>query len=119
MMTNQQAILVMESRGVTPGTRSFQFSDAWSRLYQVGEYFVDLMYQPSNRVGKLHGQVLRKDGQAQTFRGSAQLEGEAPIGPDGQFDLSVDRSGEADLTLFLNDKVIEVNGVSFLKATMF
>ena len=119
MMIKEQAVLVMESRGVTPGTRSFQFSDAWSRLYQVGEYFVDLMYQPGDNA-KLHGQVLRTDGKTERFAGEAHLETSSQgLSEDGQFDLPIKSEGEQSLKLNLNSKVVEVNGLSFLKATMW
>ena len=116
---NDQAILVMESRGVTPGTRSFQFSDAWSRLYQVGEYFVDLMYQPGDNA-KLHGQILRTDGQAESFNGEVSWNTDSQVlNQDGQFDIPIKTEGEQSLKLNLNSKIVEVNGLSFLKATMW
>jgi len=115
----EQALLVMESRGVTPGTRSFQFSDAWNRLYQVGEYFVDLMYQPGDNA-KLHGQVIRSDGKTESFTGEVSLDVDSQsLSGDGQFDLAVKAEGEHSLKINLNSKVVEVNGLSFLKATMW
>lgn len=110
------AVLVMESRGVIPGTRSFQFSDAWSQLYRVDDYYVDLMYQPDQSAGTLHGQVLRADGESEDFQGQANLsQSEDAIDTQGQFDLNVEAQGSLNLTLNLSDKVIEINGLSFIQ----
>lgn len=104
------AVLVMESRGVTPGTRGFQFSDAWTRLYKTDDYFVDMRYVPGKAGGKLQGQVLKTDGKSGAFAGSVRLGGETwPIDDCGQFSLSVD-SHPQSIILDLNTTVLELDG---------
>ena len=58
------SVLLMESHGLTPDVRSTSFSSVkvWSKLYQAGPYFVDLMLRPGDRSLDLHGELIAKNG---------------------------------------------------------
>ena len=52
--------LLMESRGFASSTRS-AFSKTWSKLFQVGPYFVDLSCTAAGDSAKFAGQILFED----------------------------------------------------------
>lgn len=95
-MKHTEPVLVMESRGVTPNTRSFRFSDTWSRLYRIDKYFLDLSYHPSEHAARLHGQVLNAAGETLNAEGKVSLYDRTgqevvnvPLNKFGQFNLSM------------------------------
>lgn len=95
-MEYAEPVLVMESRGVTPNTRNFRFSDTWSRLYRLGEYFLDLSYHPAETSARLQGQVLNAEGETLATEGQVSLYDrtgqkvvDVPLDHFGQFSLSM------------------------------
>ncbi len=56
----KQAILIMSSEGTQqPGLRSAART-GWTKLFQAGDYYLDLSYKHDGQQGLLLGQVLRE-----------------------------------------------------------
>lgn len=56
----REAILVMESRGAS-GVRTTSAQTHWSRLYQLGGYYLDMTFKVCGKRGTLQGQLLSSD----------------------------------------------------------
>ena len=91
-----EAVLVMESRGIAPNTRSFSFSDAWTRLYRSQDFYLDMSCEQVEGAAQLQGQLLDTEGSEAQAPGDVVLRdaqaGEvarATLDPSGHFKLTV------------------------------
>ena len=113
-MLNQQATLVMESRGLAPHVRSFHFTDLWSRLYKTEEYFLDITCKPEGEVSQLSGQIMLSSGlepnqnaQVVLYHNDHEI-AQAALDGFGQFKLNVTKHGSFDLEVKFQEARITV-----------
>lgn len=113
-MHNQQATLVMESRGLAPQVRSFHFTDLWSRLYKTEDYFLDITCKPEGEVSQLSGQIMLSTGLEPNqeahivlYQNNSQV-AQSGLDSFGQFKLDVNKHGTFDLEVKFADARITV-----------
>lgn len=113
------AILVMESRGLVPGSRSFTISDAWTRLYKTEDYFLDISYQGTAGAERLMGQLLESSGEEVFGGGQVVLRDTADhelartdICEAGAFNLDLELVQGASLSIELNQESFRVPNFS-------
>lgn len=98
--TPHEAILLMESFGLAPDVRSTSFSSikVWSKLYQAGPYFVDLMLRPGASALALRGEIMTESSTVPsevtvTLRDHHGNAVSSTRASDGAFELEVERQG--------------------------
>ena len=106
------AILVMESRGLVPGSRSFTISDVWTRLYKTDEHFLDVSYKGKEQ---LMGQLLESSGEEAPGGGMVVVHdasnrelARTQLGDSGAFNLQVKPVPGTSLSIELANEQFKV-----------
>lgn len=112
MNEQQAATLIMESHGLAHEIRSIRFSSfrTWSKLFQVGPYFLDVNLQPGKDTLELRGEIMSLDGEDLLLGGTVTLheEGDSqpldttPLDSDVDFKFAIHHTGSYQLTMELN-----------------
>ncbi len=113
--TAEDAVLIMESRGLAPQVRGFHFTDFWSRLYKTNEYFLDITCRPDDAQSRLTGQVMLSSGEdiqetasVRLYQGK-ELVAEVEVDSYGQFNFALEKQGEYELKVVVEAKMISVS----------
>jgi hypothetical protein len=111
------AVLVMETRDSNRGLRTQAFAGGWSRLYQAGDYYLDLSFKPEVKNAVLIGRLLPSTPQ-ERLEGRVKLrpmtggEGlEAPLEPSGVFRFECNVSGDQALMVDLQGTTLRVEPI--------
>ena len=119
------AVLLMESHGLAPNVRSSSFASmkVWSKLYQAGPYYLDVVLGPGERGLSLRGEILAADDSAVPAEGRVTLhDGGGAIlssgslnsraGSEGAFTFDVERSGNYRVEVVLRNELLSVAGLN-------
>ena len=116
--TSYPSVLLMESHGLAPNVRSTSFSSTqvWSKLYQAGPYFVDLMLGPGDRALALHGELMADSAPIPTegtitLRDQQDTVVSTTTAIDGAFSLQPDNPGSFHLDLMFNQETLTLSGI--------
>jgi hypothetical protein len=108
------AVLVMETRSPNVGLRTQAFTGGWSRLYQAGDYYLDLSFKPEVKNAVLMGRLLpsapqeRLEGRVE-LRPIAGGEGiETSLESSGVFRFECNVSGEQALMVDMQGTILRV-----------
>ena len=105
--------LLMESRGFSAGTRS-TFSKTWSKLFQVGPYFVDVSCTPEGNQARFEGQVMREH--QVLSEGRINLKGAKTLNTQlddhGYFGVFIEEPGIHALELILGTDHFSINNLT-------
>ena len=111
------AILIMETRTPKAGLRMQAFTGGWSRLYQAGDYYLDLTFKPDAKNAVLLGRLLPSSPQ-ERLEGRVELvpvaggDGfEAPLHASGEFRFDCNASGEHALMVDLHGTTLRVQPI--------
>ena len=111
------AVLIMETRNSNAGLRTQAFSGGWSRLYQAGDYYLDLSFKPESKTAVLLGRLLpstpqeRLEGRVELLPVSGADGLEAPLHPSGEFRFECNTSGEHALMVDLQGTTLRVQPI--------
>jgi hypothetical protein len=108
-----EAILVMDSRSAPEALRSQNVTAAWSRVYRLEDYYIDLNLKATSHTAVLMGQILPV---TKHLRGSAidikasggKLLENVPVGGAGDFRCTLAYPGVYRLEIRLADRVLEL-----------
>lgn len=102
------ATLVMEAQN--PASTRSQLAMGMTRLYKAEEYYLDLSSHEEETRMVLSGQILPVHASTPNPKGEVWLRGEVeargPIGPSGDFRLSLEEAGAQQLEVHLESFVI-------------
>jgi hypothetical protein len=111
------AVLVMETRDSNVGLRTQAFAGGWSRLYQAGDYYLDLSFKAEPKNAVLIGRLLPSTPQ-ERLEGRVELrpvtggEGlETPLEASGEFRFECNASGEHALMVDLQGTTLRVQPI--------
>lgn len=111
------AVLVMETHNSNSGLRRQAFAGGWSRLYQAGDYYLDLSFKPETQNAVLLGRLLpstpqeRLEGRVE-LRPLAGGDGiETPLEASGEFRFECSTSGEHALMVDLQGTTLRVQPI--------
>lgn len=105
--------LLMDSRRTSQTLRSQNVSSAWTRVYKVEEFYLDLNLQARNHRAVLMGQILLLGKELQPSsidlkdQGGKVLEN-LPIGGAGDFRCTVPYPGTYELEIRLAERTLSV-----------
>jgi hypothetical protein len=111
------AVLVMETLNSSVGLRTQAFTGGWSRLYQAGDYYLDLSFKPDAKTAVLTGRLLPSTPQ-ERLEGRVELRPitggdgiEAPLEESGEFRLECALSGRQALMVDLQGMMLRVEPI--------
>jgi hypothetical protein len=88
-LPHYEAVLIMDAQRVSSSVRNQTVSSGWSRLYQAGNYYLDLTLQLGSASPVLLGRVVAVAGQN-------QIQGDLNVNPSpghGSGAITVDATG--------------------------
>lgn len=105
--TPTEAILVMDSRLKMLSIRSQRVTGSWSKLFKVGEHYLDLSLkaQDTQSKARLLGKVVSPAGigagQVTLLGENGETQAEASLSLSGMFNLTVEQVGTYDLEMVI------------------
>ena len=113
VVARYEAVLIMDSLETKSSVRSQAFSAGWSRLYQAGEYYVDLSLRLEGAHAVLMGHILPPVG-ACDLEGRVRLshargETVSELGRAGNFRLEVARGNLSGLEVDLGLETLSIS----------
>ncbi len=111
------AVLVMETLNSSLGLRTQAFTGGWSRLYQAGDYYLDLSFKPDVKNAVLTGRLLPSTPQ-ERLEGRVELRPvtggdgvETPLEESGVFRFECSLSGKQALMVDLQGVMLRVEPI--------
>lgn len=106
-----EAVLVMDSRSSLEALRSQNITAAWSRVYKLEEYYIDLNLKASSHSAVLMGQILPvtkglRGGSVDLKAPDGKVLQSLLVGGAGDFRCTVSYPGVYQLEIRLADRVL-------------
>lgn len=113
--TQIEAILVMDSRTTSIALRSQSFGGAWSKLYKMDEFYLDLSLKPERDQAMLMGRLVNSGPQVAGSVSLVSQEGEClrqvSLNDAGIFRLPVTQGGTYQLQMLVGEQQFVVRSL--------
>ena len=113
-----EATLVVEALNPSE-VRSSYFKQTWARLFNAGDYYVDLAFEMKPESGELRGQVLLpgeavavSKGKVQLYQADQKLTSTL-LDTSGAFLLGLQKAGTYDLKVELDQAILSISPLEF------
>lgn len=110
-----EAILVMDSRVNVLAVRSLKITGSWSKLFKMGDRYLDLSLRAGDAQAVLLGKVVCPEG---VSGGTVALVGEkgetwgqAKLSPTGMFNLAIEQAGIYNLEMSIGQQQFVIKPV--------
>ncbi len=113
--TLTEAILVMDSRANMLAVRSQKITGSWSKLFKMGDYYLDLSLKASDNKAILMGKVVSPggacEGRVSLMGESGEARGQALLSSSGMFNLAIEQVGMYNLEMAIGQQQFVIRPV--------